>query len=115
MPLPRRHRHQYAGVFAPHTTLPTRVTAWAGQPVAATAPVTVPAADPALPAPTRRRASIHWAHLLARLYETRPLSCPRCHGEMHLIAFLTEPASIRALPLTEISVWTSYPSPKTSC
>jgi hypothetical protein len=97
MPPPRRHWHLYAGVFAPHATLRARVTACAGQPVAATAPVTVPAADPALPAPTRRRASIHWAHLLARLYETRPLSCPRCHGEMHLITILTESASMRAL------------------
>jgi hypothetical protein len=35
--------------------------------------------------------------LLARIYETRPLSCPRCQGEMRLIAFLTAPASIRAI------------------
>jgi len=50
-----------------------------------------------LPSPARRCASIHWARLLARIYETRPLTCPRCQGEMRLIAFLTEPASIRAL------------------
>jgi len=62
------------------------------------APVTVPAADPVRPAPTRRRASIHWARLLARIYETRPLTCPRCHGEMRLIAFLTEPASANRPP-----------------
>jgi hypothetical protein len=46
---------------------------------------------------TRRRASIHWARLLARIYELRPLTCPRCHGEMRLIAILTEPPSIRAI------------------
>jgi hypothetical protein len=45
----------------------------------------------------RRRTSIHWARLLARIYELRPLTCPRCHGEMRLIAFLTEPPSVRAL------------------
>jgi len=45
----------------------------------------------------RRRASIHWARLLARIYEFRPLTCPRCHGEMRLVALLTEPASIRAI------------------
>jgi hypothetical protein len=60
-------------------------------------PVTVPVADPVLPAPTRRRTSIHWARLLARIYELRPLTCPRCQGPMRLIAFLTEPHSIRAL------------------
>jgi hypothetical protein len=49
IPWPRRHRHHYAGVFAPHAKLRARVTACAGQPVAETAPVTVPAADHALP------------------------------------------------------------------
>jgi hypothetical protein len=97
IPLPRRHRHHYAGVFAPHANLRARVTACAGQPVAEIAPVTVPGADSALPFPTRRRASLHWARLLARIYEVRPLTCPRCQGEMRLIAFLTEPSSIRAL------------------
>ena len=59
VPLPRRHRHHYAGVFAPHTRLRARVTACAGQPVLETAPVTALAPDPVLPAPTRRRALIH--------------------------------------------------------
>ena len=58
MPWSRRHRHHYAGVFAPHARLRARVTACAGQPVAETAPVSVSAADPVLPVPTRRRASI---------------------------------------------------------
>jgi hypothetical protein len=97
IPPPRRHRHHYAGVFAPHAKLRSRVTACAGQPVTEAAPVTVPAPVPVLPAATRRRTSLHWARLLARLYELRPLTCPRCHGQMRLIAFLTEPASIRTL------------------
>jgi hypothetical protein len=56
-----------------------------------------------LPTATRRRASLHWARLLARIYEIQPLSCPRCHGPMRLIAFLTEPPSIRMIlvPLGE--------------
>jgi hypothetical protein len=84
-------------VFAPHAKLRARVTACAAQPVTESAPVTVPVPDPALPAPTRRRASIHWARLLARSYEFRPLTCPRCQRDMRLIAFLTEPSSIRAI------------------
>lgn len=43
-----------------------------------------------------RPASIHQARLLARICELRPLSCPPCHGDMRLIAFLTEPPSVRA-------------------
>jgi hypothetical protein len=97
VPPPRRHRHHYAGVFAPHARLRSRVTACAGQPVTETAPVTVPAPAPALPTHSRRRASIHWARLLARIYEIRPLTCPHCQGEMRLIAFLTDPPSIHAL------------------
>lgn len=84
-------------MFAPHAALRAHVTACAGQPVAESAPVTVPGADSALPFPTRRRASLHWARLLARIYELRPLTCPRCHSEMRLIAFLTEPPSIRTI------------------
>jgi hypothetical protein len=97
IPPPRRHRHHYFGAFAPHASLRARVTACAGQPVAEPAPVTMPGPDPTLPAATRRRASIHWARLLARIYEIQPLTCPRCQGDMRLIAFLTEPTSIRAL------------------
>jgi hypothetical protein len=52
VPPPRRHRHHYAGVFAPHASLRSRVTACAGQPVTETVPVTVPVADPVLPAPS---------------------------------------------------------------
>ena len=60
-------------------------------------PVTVPVPAPTLPAATRRPASIHWARLLARIYELRPLTCPRCQGQMRLIAFLTEPPAIRTI------------------
>ena len=95
IPLPRRHRHQNFGAFAPHARWRARVTAGAGNPVTETAPVPVP--DPTLPVLTRRRASIHWARLLARIYEIRPLACPRCIGAMRLIAFLTEPTAIRAI------------------
>ena len=48
-------------------------------------------------APPRRRASSLWARLIARLYECLPLSCPRCGADMKLIAFITEPITIRAL------------------
>jgi signal transduction histidine kinase/ligand-binding sensor domain-containing protein len=101
IPPPRRHRHHFAAAFAPHASLRARVTACAGKPVTDTAIAIVPRPDPTLPAATRRGASIHWARLLARIYENRPLACPRCRGEMRLIAFLIEPRSIRAPPELE--------------
>ncbi len=112
IPPPRRHRHHYHGAFAPHATLRSLVTAWAAQPLVArdAARSSLPSdtepswpssqAPAALVPPTpspRRRASYLWAHLIARIYECLPLLCPRCHGEMRLIAFITDPLAIRSI------------------
>ena len=32
--------------------------------------------------------------LLARIYEVFPLSCPICHAEMRIIAFITEASAV---------------------
>ena len=80
--------------------LPALARAQAEPALAATEkPITVMAA----PAPSAPRASpeqaaepIHrraaryaWALLLARIYKVFPLLCPKCGGEMRLIAFIT--------------------------
>ena len=95
-------------MFAPHARWRALVTACAGQPITETASATLPPPEPTLPATTRRPASISWARLLARIYENRPLRCPRCQGEMRLIAFLIDPDSIRAL-LTHLGEPTTPP------
>ncbi|MDZ7779974.1 MAG: transposase zinc-binding domain-containing protein [Gemmatimonadota bacterium] len=38
-----------------------------------------------------------WAQLLARVYEIDPLRCLACHGQMRILAFLTDPAVVRPL------------------
>ncbi len=38
---------------------------------------------------------IAWARLMARVAEEFPLECPNCSGDIRLIAFITEPGSIR--------------------
>lgn len=38
-----------------------------------------------------------WAQLLARVYEVHPLRCPACHGEMRILAFLTDPGVVRPI------------------
>jgi len=40
-------------------------------------------------------ASSTWARLIHKVYSANPLTCPNCGGEMRLIAFFTEPRSIR--------------------
>ena len=31
-----------------------------------------------------------WAEMIRKVYEVNPLTCPRCQGEMRIIAFLTD-------------------------
>jgi len=43
------------------------------------------------PAPARSRSSQTWAMLIKRMYETDPLICPRCSGQMKIVAFIEPP------------------------
>lgn len=52
----------------------------------------VPIVTPPRLAPTE--ASRRWAALLRQIFEVDPLRCPRCHGTMRIIAFLTQTAVI---------------------
>jgi len=40
---------------------------------------------------------IAWAKLMARVGEEFPLECPRCGGDIRLIAFIADPGSIRKI------------------
>jgi hypothetical protein len=46
-------------------------------------------ASPPVPAPNR--ASRTWAMLIKRVYEVDPPACPKCGGEMKVIAFIEPP------------------------
>lgn len=95
IPPPRRHRHRYHGVLAPHSPLRAAVTAYGRDATAtdAPAPVTTPAAS----TPGARTARYHWAILLARLFATFPLLCPQCGAELRLIAFVTAAEPVRRI------------------
>ena len=93
VPPPRVHRHRYYGALAPNAPLRAAVTALA--------PVPVPPSPPADPA-GRQQESAHraaarylWAMLLARIYEVLPLTCPCCHAEMRIIAFVHDASAVR--------------------
>jgi len=51
--------------------------------------------DPYLRA--RRRYSIMWAMLMARLFEVLPLLCTRCHSPMEILSFVTEKSAIQRI------------------
>jgi len=57
---------------------------------AAEQPTTASAVD-AAPVPVRSRASQTWAMLIKRVYEIDPLICPRCSGQMKVVAFIEPP------------------------
>lgn len=42
----------------------------------------------------RRIARFAWAVLLAWIHEVFPLVCPRCSGEMRIIAFITDAGAV---------------------
>jgi len=69
---------------------------------APTPPTLAAEADPVArdepgPPPAARAPRIGWALLLARIYEVLPLLCPACGGEMTIISFITEPATVRGI------------------
>ena len=45
--------------------------------------------------PHRKAARYVWALLMARIYEVLPLVCPKCGGDMRIIAFINEGPVIR--------------------
>lgn len=59
--------------------------------------------------PAHRKAARYvWALLLARIYEALPLLCPKCGGEMRIIAFINEGPVIREI-LGRVGERTSAP------
>jgi hypothetical protein len=98
IPPPRRHRHRYYRVLAPNAPLRAAVAALAGAkdeppiPTAMTEPgATVPnVPDEVAEAAHRKAARYVWALLLARIYEVVPLVCPKCGGDMRIIAFIMQ-------------------------
>jgi hypothetical protein len=115
-PPPRTHRHRYFGVLASNSPLRAAAVALAAPPQPAKqvmvqtepaamgegAPAVTPLghASPPTPEPAiPKRSPAHylWAVLIARIYEVFPLLCPKCGGQMRLIAFVTEGMQIRKI------------------
>jgi hypothetical protein len=118
VPPPRTHRHRYFGVLAPNSPHRAAVTALAtpAQPAKQVVVQTDPAttgegafgvaplgnvlpsqSGPAQPVPPKRPAHYLWAVLIARIYEVLPLLCPKCGGQMRLIAFITDGVQIKKI------------------
>jgi hypothetical protein len=108
VPPPRTHRHRYFGVLTPNSPFRAAVVAMAvaapaqaipSQPTQAGTGTGVPGVVPQVNSVPPKRSPAHylWAVLIARIYEVFPLLCPKCGGQMRLIAFTTEGTQIRRI------------------
>jgi len=82
-----------AACWPPVRLLRQAVTAMASAP---RPPAATPNPPPAQ-SPLRRAARRAWAQLLARTYEVFPLLCPPCATRTRIVAFITEPGTLRAI------------------
>jgi hypothetical protein len=53
--------------------------------------------DRAKPSSTPRAANKRWRELIYRIYQVDPLTCPRCAAQMKIVAFITEPDTVRRI------------------
>ena len=93
IPPPRKQRHCNNGALAPDSPQREVLTALAQPAEIAAVPTPVDPIPPyaASAEPQHRKAAPYvWALLLARIYEVLPLLCPKCGGDMRIIAFITE-------------------------
>ena len=85
-------------MLAPNAPLREAVTAYArnaepAQPSPSAAAAPAPANAPSWRSP----AHYLWAILLARLFESLPLTCPQCGADMRIIAFVTEASPVQRI------------------
>ena len=99
IPPPRKHRHRYFGVLAPNSPWRALVTAQAGRrlPAGSKAPRPKPVREVAGATRPGQGARYMWAQLLARIYGVLALQCSRCGGRVHVVGFITEPATVRQI------------------
>ncbi len=46
----------------------------------------------------------NWARLIQKIYEINPLVCPKCMGEMRIIAFIEKPLLVKKI-LQHLNLW----------
>lgn len=50
------------------------------------------------------RARSAWSRLIYKVYEVDPLECPKCKGQMQVIALIDDPAVVRRI-LKHLNLW----------
>ena len=53
---------------------------------------------------SKKRCQKNWARLIRKIYEVVPLVCPKCNGQMRIIAFIEEQEVIKKI-LTHLGLY----------
>ncbi len=54
-----------------------------------------------------------WFYFIRKVYETDPLVCPKCSGEMHIISYIDQGAVIKKI-LQHLGLWEESHAPSIS-
>jgi len=49
------------------------------------------------PPPVSKELKKRWFYFIRKVYESDPLTCPKCQGEMRIIAFIDQPDVIKKI------------------
>jgi len=55
-------------------------------------------------APVSKELKKRWSYFIRKVYETDPLTCPKCQGEMRIISFIDQPDVIKKI-LQHLGLW----------
>ena len=91
------HRHRYHGVLAPNSPLRAQVTVLAPETTEEKTRTTDADETDGSDSRSHSPARYLWATQITRLFEIFPLTRRYCGAEMKIIAFVTEPPSVRAI------------------
>lgn len=57
-----------------------------------------------------KEAKKRWSYFIRKVYETDPLTCPKCQGAMRIIAFIDQPDVIKKI-LQHLGLWQDSHAP----
>jgi len=60
--------------------------------------------------PVSKELKKRWSHFIRKVYETDPLTCPKCEGEMQIISFIDQPDVIKK-NLQHLGLWEESHAP----
>jgi len=49
------------------------------------------------PPPVSKELKRRWSYFIRKVYETDPLTCPKCRSEMRIISFIDQPEVIKKI------------------